>query len=71
MLNFKCLVEFPVGLCTWVFLCEFFFLKFYFFCNRVSLWSSRCPGTASLGQADLRHTDIHLPLEASQVLGLV
>lgn len=30
MLNFKCLVEFPVGLCTWVFLCEFFFFKVLF-----------------------------------------
>lgn len=31
MLNFKCLVEFPVGLCTWVFLCKgLFFFKVLF-----------------------------------------
>ena len=50
-----------------LFVCLFVCL-FLFFWDRVSLYSSGCPGTHSVDQAGLEHRN--LPASASQVLGL-
>ena len=39
----------------------YLFCLLAFFCERVSLHSSSCPGTHYVDQADLKHTDICLP----------
>jgi hypothetical protein len=56
-----------VSVSIFLFVCLFLFL-FLFFRDRVSLYSSGCPGTHFIDQAglDLRNP----PASASQVLGL-
>jgi hypothetical protein len=46
----------------------FYFLSFWFFRDKVSLYSSGCPKTHSVDQAGLELRN--LPASASQVLGL-
>jgi hypothetical protein len=50
-------------------ICTFFFFSyFWFFRDRVSLYSPNCPGTHSVDQAGLELRN--LPASASRVLGL-
>jgi hypothetical protein len=55
---------------VFLFFCFFFFFVFGFlvFQDRVSLWSSGCPGTHFVDQGSLELRN--LPASASRVLGL-
>ena len=46
-------IKFPYVCVGFLFVCLFCFILFCLFCDRVSLYSSGCPGTHSVDQAGL------------------